>query len=273
MRLRAVSVSSRSAGSSTASTPDAPSRPTSGTSATWLAPGAVVRRERSSGSAAPGRGRRAGRRRAPRRRPRTRSAAAPTPAGCAGRWARRGRSTRRARGRGGPASVGGPSASHTVDPRAASAGPAADATTSTTSADDVAAASRSMTSWSARIRASDASAARRASTSSRSYRRRWVASKTVTRTRSGPPSDARSPHRADQGRQRRAVRPDDVERDLAHLPLHLQQRRVVRLVVDPAAAGEQLGEPAPTQQVLAAQPGPVEERLVDPHDRRRRRWW
>ena len=44
----------------------------------------------------------------------------------------------------------------------------------------------------------------------------------------------------DEHGQPAAVGADDVQRDLAHAPLHPQQRRVVRLVVDPPAAGQQL---------------------------------
>ena len=74
-------------------------------------------------------------------------------------------------------------------------------------------------------------------------------------------------HRVDQRRQPRAVRAHDLHRDLADRALHPQQRRVVGLVVDPAAGGEQVLEAPRAHERLPAQPRPRLEGPVDPHDR------
>jgi hypothetical protein len=73
-------------------------------------------------------------------------------------------------------------------------------------------------------------------------------------------------HRVDEHRQPPAVGADDVDGDLAHRALHLQQRCVVRLVVDPPAGREQVLEPPAADQVLAPVAGPGQERLVDLDD-------
>ena len=94
-------------------------------------------------------------------------------------------------------------------------------------------------------RSSEASARCLARSSSRSYSRRSVASKTATRITVGDPSSCGLQHRVDQPGSRLPSATDEVERHLAHRALHLQHRRVVGLVVDPAAGGEQVGEGAP----------------------------
>ena len=55
------------------------------------------------------------------------------------------------------------------------------------------------------------------------------------------PSSAGLHARGDQHRQPGAVGRAQLQRDPADLALHLQQRREVGLVVDPAADGEQVG--------------------------------
>ena len=51
--------------------------------------------------------------------------------------------------------------------------------------------------------------------------------------------------------RRCAVGADEVERDLACAALQPEHRRVVRLVVDPPAAGEQVGEAAAADELVA----------------------
>ena len=58
-------------------------------------------------------------------------------------------------------------------------------------------------------------------------------------------------HRVHQRRQAAAVRGDEVERHLAHGAVHLQRRGVVGLVVDPAAAGQQVDEALLPHELLA----------------------
>ena len=70
----------------------------------------------------------------------------------------------------------------------------------------------------------------------------------------------------DEHGQPAAVGADDVQRDLAHAPLHPQQRRVVRLVIDPPAARQQLGEALAADELVAPVAGPAQERGVDAHD-------
>src|SRR3712207_9434581 len=49
-------------------------------------------------------------------------------------------------------------------------------------------------------------------------------------------------------------------------PLHLQQRRVMRLVEDPAAGGEELVEALAADEVLSLVARPGQEGLVDSED-------
>jgi hypothetical protein len=70
----------------------------------------------------------------------------------------------------------------------------------------------------------------------------------------------------DEDRQSTAVCADDLQRDLAHRPLHPQQRRVVGLVIDPAAGREQILEALSADQVVAPVPRPGQQRLVDLRD-------
>jgi hypothetical protein len=82
------------------------------------------------------------------------------------------------------------------------------------------------------------------------------------RVEDGGPHDPRQPGRVpaqdgvDQRGQPAAVLADHVERDLVHVVLHPQQRRVVGLVVDLTARGEQVAEAAPADQLRAGETGP-----------------
>ena len=73
-------------------------------------------------------------------------------------------------------------------------------------------------------------------------------------------------HRVDQHGQPLAGGAHHLERDLVHLVLHAQQRRVVRLVVDPPAAGQEVLEAAAADEVLARVARPAQERRVDLDD-------
>ena len=106
----------------------------------------------------------------------------------------------------------------------------------------------------------------RARSSSRSYSLRSVALKTVVRTSSGLPAASFLSTELISTGSRLAVGADHLDRDLAHRPLHPQQRRVVRLVEDPAAGGEQVLEPPAADEVLPPVAGPGQEGLVDLDD-------
>jgi hypothetical protein len=69
-----------------------------------------------------------------------------------------------------------------------------------------------------------------------------------------------------QDREPTAVGAAHVQRHPADGALHLQQRREVGLVVDPAADGEQIGEPAPPDQLIAGVAEPGQQGRVDPDD-------
>ncbi len=73
-------------------------------------------------------------------------------------------------------------------------------------------------------------------------------------------------HGVDERRHARAVGADDVHRDLAHGALHAQQRRVVRLVVEPPADAQEVLEAPQADELLAAVAGPLQERPVDADD-------
>jgi len=70
-------------------------------------------------------------------------------------------------------------------------------------------------------------------------------------------------HRADQHRELPAIAEDEVERDLVHEPLHVEQRREMSLVEDAAARRQQVLEALAPQQLLVSVAGPGEKRLVD----------
>jgi hypothetical protein len=74
-------------------------------------------------------------------------------------------------------------------------------------------------------------------------------------------------HGVHEHRQAPPVGAHDVERDLADRALHPQQRRVVGLVVDPPAGGQQVLEAPLADELLARVAGPGEEGPVDPADR------
>jgi hypothetical protein len=90
---------------------------------------------------------------------------------------------------------------------------------------------------------------------------------------SGGALGAREQDGVDQDRQPVAARRHDVDSDLADGALEPQHRRVVRLVVDPAARAEQVLEPLDADELLAPVPRPAQERRVHPdeHPFRRRR--
>ena len=82
----------------------------------------------------------------------------------------------------------------------------------------------------------------------------------------GPVARAGAHRGGDQHRHPAAVGGGHVQRHLADRALHAQQRREVRLVVDPAADGEQVGEAAAPDQVLAVLAEPAHQRRVDLDD-------
>lgn len=70
-----------------------------------------------------------------------------------------------------------------------------------------------------------------------------------------------------QYRQTAAVGRLEFQSDSADLSLHAQQRSEVRLVVEPASHGEQIGERLVADQVATSVAQPVEQRSVDLRDR------
>ncbi len=70
-------------------------------------------------------------------------------------------------------------------------------------------------------------------------------------------------HGRDQHGQPAAALPPHLQGDTAQLALHAQQRREVRLVVQPPADGEQVREAPVAHHGLALQAEPVQQRRVD----------
>ena len=66
----------------------------------------------------------------------------------------------------------------------------------------------------------------------------------------------------DEDRHPLALGVAQLERDLADRSLHAQQRREVRLVVDPSAGGQQLLEATTVDQFLAAEPDELADGLI-----------
>jgi hypothetical protein len=67
-----------------------------------------------------------------------------------------------------------------------------------------------------------------------------------------------------EGRQPRAVRADELDGDLLDPSLHPQQRRVMGLVVDPPARGQQVLQAPTGDQLLTIEAGHLLEGPVDP---------
>lgn len=63
------------------------------------------------------------------------------------------------------------------------------------------------------------------------------------------------------------VGPDELERHLPDLALHVQERSEMRFPVDPASRREQLDESLPHQQLAPFVAEPAQERLVDLDER------
>ncbi len=73
-------------------------------------------------------------------------------------------------------------------------------------------------------------------------------------------------HRGDQHGHPAAAGPLDVQRDAGEFALHAQQGREVRLVVQLAAHGQQVGEPDPAHHLLAVPADPLQQGGVDLRD-------